>query len=211
VTAPTGSYLTEDAAFGGHENAYTVSKREAERIVTGSGLDAVVVRPTIVLSRGVDDRAMARSILWSIPIMNEIGDVPVDPGAYVDVVPVDFVAAAIVRLATSAWLKYRIYHISAGRDSHTFAELLNEIVRFNPEYSRIRLSGIDGPRPRRSRRLFGPIDAYLPFINGSIQYSNDRLQQELGPAGRAGASISYISELLKLINLTEALTEMAKP
>jgi hypothetical protein len=59
--------------------------------------------------------------------------------------------------------------------------------------------------------LFAPIVAYLPFINGSVQYSSDRLQQELGSAGRVGTSIDYIPELLSLIDLEEALTEMARP
>ena len=99
VTGPPQTCVTEEQAFGGHENTYTQSKREAERLMASSGLDVVIVRPSIVLSRGVDDRAMARSILWALPIMLEIGEVPVDPEAFVDVVPADFVADAIIKLA----------------------------------------------------------------------------------------------------------------
>jgi hypothetical protein len=42
---------------------------------------------------------MARSILWTVPIMGELGEIPVDPDAYVDLVPVDYVADAVAQLA----------------------------------------------------------------------------------------------------------------
>jgi nucleoside-diphosphate-sugar epimerase len=211
VTNPTNTCLTEDAAFAGHENTYTLSKREAERIVTAADIDAVIVRPSIVLSRGVDDRAMARSILWALPIMKEIGAVPIHAEAAVDVVPADFVAAAIVRLAFRPRLAHRVYHISAGREAHTFAEILREIAKAMPEYRDLRLTGANGLRPRGSRRLFRPIDAYLPFVNAGVRYANDRLRSEIGDDGRPQASIDYIPQLLGLISREEAFAEMAKP
>ena len=122
VTAPSGC-ITEEAPFAGHENPYTQSKREAEAIALASGLDIVIVRPSIVLSRGVDDRAMARSILWAMPIMIEVGEVPIDPHARVDLVPVDFVADAILHLAQKPQLAHRLYHVSAGSRSHSFTEI----------------------------------------------------------------------------------------
>lgn len=211
VTAPEGACLSEDLAFAGHENAYTRSKREAERIAAASGLDVVIVRPSIVLSRGVDDREMARSILWALPIMNEIGDVPVDPHAFVDVVPVDFVAAAIVGLAAKPRLAHRRYHISAGRFAHTFGEMLQEVVNANPAYRRLRPIGAAAASVVRRRRMLRPVEAYLPFINASIRYASDRLEAELGSDGRPPASLAYVPELLSLISLGEAMTEMARP
>lgn len=211
VTAPERACLTEDVRFAGHDNAYTRSKREAERIAVASGLDVVIVRPSIVLSRGVDDREMARSILWALPIMNEIGEVPVDPQAFVDVVPVDFVASAIVGLAAKPRLAHRLYHISAGRFAHTFGEMLREVVKANPAYRRLRPVGSGAARVVRRRRLLRPVEAYLPFINASIRYASDRLAAELGPAGCAPASLAYVPDLLSLISLDEAMTEMARP
>lgn len=211
VTAPTGECLPEDADFAGYENAYTQSKREAERLLTMSGLDVVILRPSIVLSRGVDDRRMARSILWALPIMKELGEVPVDEHAYVDVVPADFVADAILRLADAPHLDYRLYHVSAGRDARTMREILNAIAQTMPEYGDIRLTGAGSRHRRRSETLFAPLRSYLPFMNASVRYSADRLVEALGPYGRAPVSMSYIPELLGLISLDEAFAEMAKP
>ena len=35
------------------------------------------------------------------------------------------------------------------------------------------------------RRLLGPLDAYLPFINANLCYANQRLIDEIGPDGAA--------------------------
>lgn len=71
-----------------YDNTYVRSKREAEQLVRDSGLDALALRPSIVLNRTHKDRRMRRSILWVIPAMAQLGDVPVDPDARLDIVPV---------------------------------------------------------------------------------------------------------------------------
>ena len=111
TTAPERTCIDEEAPYAGHANTYSRSKRRAEAIIRGSGLEIVIVRPSIVLSRGVRDRAMARSILWAVPIMGEVGEVPIDPDACVDLVPVDYVADAIAQLAVRPSLEHRLYHI----------------------------------------------------------------------------------------------------
>src|SRR4029079_5535729 len=50
VTSPEGTCLEEEAPWEGYSNTYTRSKRQAEQIVGASGLDSVIVRPSIVLS-----------------------------------------------------------------------------------------------------------------------------------------------------------------
>src|SRR5205823_9495775 len=45
VTGPRDTILTETAPFAGYANSYTKSKREAEGILTASGLDFVIARP----------------------------------------------------------------------------------------------------------------------------------------------------------------------
>ena len=211
TTAPERSYIEEDAPFAGHANTYSRSKREAEAIITDSGLDIVIVRPSIVLSRGVRDRAMARSILWAVPIMGEVGEIPVDPEAPVDLVPVDFVAQAIAQLAVLPELDHRLYHVSAGRDARTFGELREAVIAQHPELDRIQPIGRGRRLSDRARaRLMRPLDAYLPFINAGVQYSNDRFLAEAGGVV-APSALSYVPELVGLITLREALDEMYQP
>ena len=211
VTEPLGAVLAEDAPFAGYANAYTRSKREAEGIVKASGLDAVIVRPAIVLSRGVRDRAMARSILWAVPIMRELGIIPVDSSAHIDLVPVDYVADAIARIAALPDLKQNTFHISAGHSANTFAELQEAVVSEFPEFDRVQPLGPAAKiTDRRMARLLRPIETYLPFINGNLRYDNTRLRNAIGCANPPSAR-SYVPELIGLISLDEALQEMHKP
>ena len=212
TTAPEQTCIDEEAPFSGHTNTYSRSKRRAEAIVRRSGLDIVVVRPSIVLSRGVNDRAMARSILWAVPIMGEVGDIPVDPDAYVDLVPVDYVADAIVNLAIRPSLSHRVYHISAGRDARTFGEMCECLVAQCPDLGRIRPVGRSRQLSDRARaRLLRPLEAYLPFLNASVRYVNDRFVAECGTNAVAPSALDYVPALVGLITLGEALAEMYKP
>ena len=210
TTAPERSCIDENAPFAGHANTYSRSKRQAEAIIRESGLDIVIVRPSIVLSRGVRDRAMARSILWAVPIMSEIGDVPVDADACVDLVPVDYAANAIAQLALAPSLDHRLYHVSAGRDACTFRELREAVIARHPELERIRPVGRGrGASIRARTRLLRPLDAYLPFINAGVRYANDRFVSESGEA--APSAITYVPDLVGLITLREAMDEMYQP
>ena len=210
TTAPERTCIDEEAPFAGHANTYSRSKREAEAILRESGLGIVIVRPSIVLSRGVRDRAMARSILWAVPIMGELGEIPVDPDACVDLVPVDYVADAIVQMAVRPSLEHCLYHVSAGRDARTFGELREAVIARHPELERIQPLGRGLRCSDRARaRLLRPLDAYLPFINAGVRYANDRFISEAGSA--APSALSYVPDLVGLITLREALEEMYQP
>ena len=211
TTAPEGVCLSEDARFMGHENTYTRSKREAESIVRGSGLDVVIVRPSIVLSRGVQDRVMARSILWAVPIMAELGDVPIGEDSHVDIVPVDHVARMIATLALKPTLAHPTYHVSAGRTAYTFGQLLDAMVRRVPDLRRIRPVGRQARATRGTRRLLRPLESYLPFINADVRYANTRLEDEVGAAATPPPAVSYVPELVSYITVAEALEEMYVP
>lgn len=208
VTAPAGACLDEDAPFAGHANTYTRSKRAAEEVLAGRGV--VVARPSIVLARGVRDRAMVRSILWAVPVMGELGDVPVDAAARVDLVPVDHVARALAMLAMKPSLRHAVYHLSAGDGSHAFGALWEAMARANPSLPAVRMSGRGG-RAGAARRLLRPLGAYLPFVNADARYSNARLRSEIGAAGEPPPALSYVPALVGQVTRREALAEMARP
>ena len=210
TTAPERTCIDEEAPYAGHANTYSRSKRRAEAIIRDSGLDIVIVRPSIVLSRGVRDRAMARSILWAVPIMGEVGDVPIDPDACVDLVPVDYVADVIAHMAVRSSLEHRVYHVSAGRDACTFGDLRDAVIARHPQLDTIRPVGRGRKISDRARaHLMRPLDAYLPFINAGVRYVNDRLVSET--AVQAPSALTYVPDLVGLITIREALGEMYQP
>jgi len=212
VTSPENTCLDESAPCEGYSNTYTRSKREAEQIISDSGLDTVILRPSIVLSRGVRDRVMARSILWAVPIMGAVGALPIDPEAHIDFVPVDYVARAILRVAVKPTLKHALYNISSGAGSQSFDALLTGVVAQCPDLDGIQPLGRGAKiSPRLRERLLRPLDAYLPFINADVSYSNERLNEEIGPDAIAPCALSYMPQLVAMITLREALDEMLRP
>jgi nucleoside-diphosphate-sugar epimerase len=214
--SPVHSEVSEDAAFEGFENGYTASKRQAERLLLESGLDPVIIRPSIVLSRGVRSRRMARSILWVIPVMRSLGEVPIDPQAKVDLVPVDYTADVIGRLVNKGALCYRNYHVSAGPSAApTCSEIIETVSAVNPSYRRIRLAGPGRPHPGRrksERALMTALDYYAPFLNANVVYSNLRVREELGPeTPHCPKATEYVNELMRKFSPQEAVAESIKP
>jgi len=218
VMEPRHAEITEDLPFGGYDNGYTRSKREAERVLTSSGLDVVVLRPTIVFSRGVEDRKMARAMLWVIPALIELGSAPVDPDSRMDIIPVDYAADAIERMLNVRSPRWRCYHISAGsRSSVTCSEFREAVARVDPRASEITLSSKPATRPGRARdllkrRLEESISHYVPFMSADIVYSSARLQAEIGQGLGPSPKVSqYVDTLLGQFDYQEGIEESARP
>ncbi len=198
-SAPTGTELTEDLPFGGHENGYVRSKRRAEELFRESGLETVILRPSIVLSRGLTDKDFARMILWVIPALQRLGVVPFDGGSRMDIVPVDFVADCTAGLLETP-AGFDCYHLSAGKEcAVTCGEIARMIDDTVPFISREKWQDLE--RHHRSyRRLMKAVNHYLPFIQADVVYSRDRLRTELG--GRMPACprfTEYCRDFLPLI------------
>ena len=215
---PAHANISEDAKPTDYANGYTLSKRHAEQVMLESGLDVTILRPTIVLSRGLNDRGFARSILWVIPAIAQLADVPIDADARLDMVPVDYVAQAVERLVGKGSLRYRCYHISAGPQASIKCSEIREVAsRIYPEAVGVRLGGADeekqfARRNRRYRALVRAVTYYLPFANSDVTYLNDRLAEELGeemPACPKAAE--YLAELTLQIGMEEAFEESRRP
>jgi nucleoside-diphosphate-sugar epimerase len=212
---PQHSVLDERADTVGYCNGYTASKREAESRFRESGLDVVVLRPSIVFSRGIDDRRMARSILWSLLAAIALREVPIDPHSRLDIVPVDYVADAIRQIALKAELGFSTYHVSAGPEaSVSVGKFVAAVEETCPEARGIRLMG-SRPCGRqhgtdiKAERLAAALDHYLPFMNADIVYSSSRLRSEIG-LGDSPSVTTYLKDMLRLINVNDAHAESLK-
>jgi nucleoside-diphosphate-sugar epimerase len=214
---PTHASIEEDTPFGGFDNGYTRSKRRAEEILLGSGLDVVVLRPTIVFSRGVEDRKMARSMLWVIPALIELGSAPVESGSRIDIIPVDYAADAIERMLRLPSLKHRRYHISAGLESSvTCAEFQEAVSRVDPRAQTVTMSArLAKKKDSRSellrQRLEESISYYVPFMSADIVYSNARLREACPDLGECPKVTEYLHTLLGQFEYQEGIEESARP
>lgn len=223
--SPAHSEIHENQRYSGYSNAYTRSKRGAEEVFLSSGLDVVILRPSIVLSYGINDRRMARTMLWAIPAIAYLGktteEVPVDPESRMDIVSVDYAADVIEKLVSKPSLAHKIYHISAGQNGSDTCQSIRDAIEdthlFPEESEKIKLvrkrswpqKKVDNVRFRLLKRSVG---YYLPFLNSDITYSNERMLSELnGSVPQCRPLSEYIGNLLSQITFEEAIEESYRP
>jgi nucleoside-diphosphate-sugar epimerase len=193
-----------------HHNAYTRTKALAETMLKESGLQYLILRPSITVSAGIRDRVFASAILWFLPLLNRLGAVPIDAAGRLDIVTVSFVAEAIVAAIEATDREHDCYHITAGRESIT----LGRAARFLDQYY-ARLEPLQLIPPHQwtrethrrciqtpeQRKTFATLRHYLPFLNMNVTYDNSRLRELLGDRLPAIEPFeSYTGDLLEIIS-----------
>lgn len=214
VTTEPRGVITEDMPFAGYANDYIRSKRDAEVLLREAGSPFVSLRPGIVLSRGIDDAKLSRNMLWAIPVMAELGDVPLDPDARLDFAPVDFIAGVFAEMLLKDELAHDCYHVSTGEDSMTFKALAEQLTATMPGIGKMAMRGRDFvPQPKfaRQRWMFEALQPYLPFLTADAVFGNQRLRAEIGDKAIAPAPSSYLGELLGTFSLSDAVRQMYTP
>ncbi len=99
-----------------HLAEYTRTKALAELLLPrrAPDLPLVVARPSIVVGHSRLGCAPSASIFWYYAAVNRLRRVPVSLATRKDIVPVDYVAEALIHLLLRPVLRHRCYHISAG-------------------------------------------------------------------------------------------------
>jgi nucleoside-diphosphate-sugar epimerase len=178
-----------------HIVEYTSSKAECEMLLeqTAPELPLVVARPSVVIGHTGLGCGPSASIFWFYRTADLLRRLTCPLDTFDDVVPVDYVAAALLHLLFKPELRHRRYHISAGEDSSvTWQEIAAAFSRCHGErpdnpYRIVDFATIERERERLSV-LLGPGDEehmlaalriYYRFmeINAEI-FDNRRLLEE---------------------------------
>ncbi len=107
----------QDAAPGAYHNHYERTKRESEDAVRSGGVPYTILRPSIIVGRGDDGYVSRTKVLysvWRMWLSGFIPRAPIDPKAWVDLVPVDFVVDATLGLMQLPETLGGTYHLCAG-------------------------------------------------------------------------------------------------
>ena len=175
-------------------NTYEQTKLEGEALVAKSGVDAVVLRPSIVVGESATGWTPTFNVLyWPLRAFDRglLSAVPAAPRARVDVVPVDYVAEAIVHVARSRPDVRGALHLVAGDDAATVGEIVD-----------LAAATLDRPRPRSAAldpRLGGTPEGarYLPYFGMELRFDDTRARDVLGPAGIAPPPLAdYFGRLM---------------
>ncbi len=203
---------SELAVGQSYRNTYEQSKAEAEALVRSrlGSLPGVILRPSIIVG---DSRSGATSsfkmMYWPLKIYARRlwRTVPGYPDAVLDIVPVDFVAAAVARLVfDEAALGSTVHLCSGPRGSAT----IQQIARRATEY-------FHAPEPRyvdpkfffaalrpllyltlwgRKRRVLLDGRAYREYFTMRMQFDTSNAERLLEPAGlRPPPVLEYLDRL----------------
>jgi long-chain acyl-CoA synthetase len=144
----------------GFHNTYEQTKYESEQLLRTAELPIAIHRPSIVVGDSRTGRTGAWKVLyWPLKVIARgwLPIIPYDPEGRLDIVPVDFVADAILALSRDKEAIGRRFHLTAGpgRDA-TMGEVTSEVFRRVQRRPPLRVS------PRWFRRVVRPALYALP-------------------------------------------------
>jgi nucleoside-diphosphate-sugar epimerase len=174
---------------------YTASKAEAERRlrVELPYLPLVIARPSIVVGHTELGVSPSQSIFWVFLVGHMLGAFTCDLSDSIDVVPADWCADALLRLATRDLLEHDLYHVSAGKHSSVTIEALDKglaharkVAPMAATYRKIDAAGIAQIMPKmreivpgaNRRLLLRALQLYGGFAELNYVFDNSRLQRE---------------------------------
>ena len=146
--------VCEDGEQGSktHIVPYTESKLEFERTVRRVHPDFpfVSARPSIVVGHTEYGTAPSGSIYWVFRSVQVLGAFTCEFDGKMDVVPVDWVARALIKLMSKEELSFDTYHLSAGRKSYSTVGQLDSAIA---EGRNMQPHGRDGYKTVNDRNL----------------------------------------------------------
>jgi thioester reductase-like protein len=120
------------------EPLYAVSKRRGECVVRNSGLPHVIIRPSIVIgdsNSGVISRFQGFHSVIGTFLNGSLPMMPASPGAYIDFIPQDTLADAIVALIREGTSEGE-YWITSGDQSLTISRIGAAVKEFSRRLGR---------------------------------------------------------------------------
>jgi long-chain acyl-CoA synthetase len=181
----------EHGAPPSFRNTYEQTKHEAEQVLrTWPGrLPLQIVRPSIVVGDRATGWTSAFNVLyWPLRMFarGRLPVIPAVPGAPVDVVPVDYVADAILALRDAV---PGTYHVVAGEQASTVGEIIDlasghfglpapDVV--GPD---VLAQALAGPLPDDQRVALDRARVYFPYFGLRVRFDDRRTRDQLVPAG----------------------------
>ena len=193
-------------------NPYEHSKFEAERLVRGFAdrLPVQIFRPSIIVGEQGSGWTASFNVLYPPLKAFAAGAYPALPARAstpVDVVPVDYVADAIVELAEQPGGEAEVHHLVAGRRATTVGRLAKRAGQHfrrrpprlvPPWLYRLLIHPLLLALNRgRRRRALRRTEALFPYFTMRVRFDDRRARSRLERAGiRAPALESYFDRLL---------------
>lgn len=194
-----GPFYEGDLDRGQHfNNSYERSKWEAEKLVRARAerLPVTVFRPSIVVGESDSGWTPAFNVVYGPLRAYSRGSLTVVPGrrsAPADVVPVDYVADAILELSRRPEAVGRTYALAAGSQASTVGELIEmsaaafgrrRALALRPSlYLRLVHPWMLRRGSEGKRRALRRAEVYFPYFDARTRFDTSAAAKALEPAG----------------------------
>ncbi len=183
----------------GFHNSYEQSKYESEQLVRQHRADfpVTIYRPSIIIGNSrTGETSNFKAFYWPLRVY-AMGQMRVLPGVAncrIDLVPVDFVASAVVELSSRLDSQDQCYHLTAGRNNLiTLREIMTAAINFfqiKPPtlIHPMLLKPVESSLGRlllnqRSLKTLRLGNSYYPYFALKLEFDTQQAAQALAPAG----------------------------
>ena len=221
----------DDASDSGWVNSYEQSKHEAEALVRASGLDYTIARPSTIVCDDLRGTVTQVNAVHRALRLYHAGLASMMPGTedtLVDVIPADWAADSIARLALSPEASRLTLHLCAGERALPLGALLDRTYALwsrdgvwrrraiarpalsdLPTYELFERS-VDLVGDQRLRRITRSLSHFVPHLALPKLFETSRARAILGDAAPPVASFwDRMLEWLLMSNWSAALPEAA--
>jgi thioester reductase-like protein len=185
-------------------NTYEQTKWEAEHVVNDAkDLDPVIARPSIVMGESGSGWTPAFNVLyWPIRAFSRglFAEVPARPEALVDVVPVDYVADALVHLLEDT-SSSGVVNLVSGRDACSVDDLVGmTAAAFGRDRPRVVAPGSTGTG---SAAHVEHAQVYFPYFDMDMVFDDSHARELFAPSGiRCPHLTDYFPRLIEYAQTT---------
>ena len=221
----------DDASVGGWVNSYEQSKHEAEVLVRSSGLDYTIARPSTIVCDGLAGTVTQVNAVHRALRLYHAGLASMMPGTEdtpVDVIPADWAADSIARLALAPEASGLTLHLCAGDRALPLGALLDRTYALwsrDPAWRRRAIArpalsdlptyelferSVDLVGDQRLRRITRSLSHFVPQLALPKRFDTSRACAILGDA--APPVIGFWDRMLEWLlasNWSAALPEAA--
>jgi thioester reductase-like protein len=196
-----GEVVEEDTAIDWQRSdydPYARTKKFAEHMLHELLPDVprTVFRPSIVLG---DSRFAATTqfdMVRAFAMLARLPVLPFRPDWHLDIVPADYVGRAIVELHQREQLPHSIYHLSSGRDSLRYDEIVRSLQLHGRSMRHVFVPGLNrafdalvnatanAPRAWGIAKPAALLQVFLPYLCFDTVFDNTRVTSALGERPR---------------------------
>lgn len=171
-----------------------------------------IFRPSIVLGDSRRPETNQFDMVRAFVFLAGLPALPFRATDRIDIVPVDYVAAAVATLHQKDRPEHEIYHLSSGTGSETFVELTNALAAAQGKRGPAYVPSLEGPSAaminalagRAGKRIGGLatlLKVFLPYLVWNTVFDNTRVVDEMG--AKPAVFSQYCFPLLKFSRQTK--------